>query len=74
MTMTSDRPSTRRGRPPGITGPIKPPYQAVVVRVRAPMDSLLDEWRGQQLDRPTRGEAMKRLAAQALAEFLKQEL
>lgn len=66
MTMISARP---RGRPAGASGPIKPPCQSVVVRVREPMNSRLDEWIAHQLDRPTRPEAMRRLTAQALARF-----
>jgi hypothetical protein len=37
--------------------------------VREPLNSLLDKWIGEQIDRPTRPEAMRRLTALALAAF-----
>jgi hypothetical protein len=61
MTMTSARPPAKRGRPPAGT------CQLAMVRLREPLRQLLDEWRSQQIDRPSRPEAVRRLAAQALA-------
>jgi hypothetical protein len=46
----------------------------VTVRLRSPLGSLLDEWREQQLDRPGRPEALRRLAALALAASAEKEL
>jgi hypothetical protein len=61
MTMTSARPPAKMGRP------TTEPCQPVMVRLREPLNSLLDEWIARQIDRPTRPEAMRRLAALALA-------
>jgi hypothetical protein len=61
VTPAHNRPPARRGRPPG------EPYQPVTVRVREPLNSLLDGWRAEQIDRPGRPEALRRLAALALA-------
>jgi hypothetical protein len=40
--------------------------EQVVVRMHDPLLSAIDEWCAAQLDRPTRAEALRRLAAQAL--------
>jgi hypothetical protein len=45
-----------------------------MVRVREPLNSLLDEWRAQQIDRPSRPEAVRRLAALSLAAFAEKGL
>ena len=37
----------------------------VVVRIHDPLLAAIDEWCAKQLDRPTRAEALRRLAAQA---------
>jgi hypothetical protein len=49
------------GRPPTGLG------RAVMVRLHEPLVSLLDEWRGRHIERPSRPEAIRRLAASALA-------
>ena len=67
MTMTSARPPAKIGRP------TTEPCQPVMVRMREPLNSLLDEWIAQQIDRPTRPEAMRRLTALSLAAFAEKE-
>lgn len=53
-------PPARMGRPPTGRG------EQVAVRVHPPMMSVLDEWRDRQIERLSRPEAMRRLAAMAL--------
>jgi hypothetical protein len=65
---SSTRPRAKLGRPS------LEPSRPVMVRVREPLNSLLDEWIGHQIDRPSRPEAVRRLAAQALAAFDEKEL
>lgn len=40
--------------------------EQVVVRIHGPLLAALDAWCAKQLDSPTRAEALRRLAAQAL--------
>jgi hypothetical protein len=47
-------------------GPDKPGQQ-IVVRVQDQLLAAIDEWCADQLDQPTRAEALRRLAAMALA-------
>jgi hypothetical protein len=61
-------PPAKLGRPP------LDPSRGVMVRVREPLCSLLDQWRGQQIERPSRPEALRRLAALALAASAEKEL
>jgi hypothetical protein len=68
MTMTSASPRARRGRP--ATGVGLP----VMVRMHEPLASRLDEWIAQQIERLSRPEAMRRLAALALAAAAEREL
>ena len=42
--------------------------EPVLVRLKPSMAKLLDEWRRDQVDIPTRAEALRRLAAMALKE------
>ena len=62
-------------RPPAKLG--RPPLDAsrgVMVRVREPLCSALDEWRAQHIERPlSRPEALRRLAALALAAAAEKE-
>jgi hypothetical protein len=41
--------------------------EQILVRLHNPLLAALDEWCAAQLDTPTRAEALRRLAAQALA-------
>jgi hypothetical protein len=57
--------STDRHTKPGparTTGP----GEQIVVRVHNPLLAAIDDWCAAQLDSPTRAEALRRLAAQAL--------
>jgi hypothetical protein len=61
----SNRASRVRRKKPGpakTTGP----GEQVVVRLHDPLLGKLDEWRQVQKDTPTRAEALRRLAGQAL--------
>ena len=72
--MTSSA-SSLTNPPPAKMG--RPPLDAsrgVMVRVREPLCSLLDEWRAQHIERPSRPEALRRLAALALAAAAEKEL
>jgi hypothetical protein len=73
MPMTAIIPPTKRGRPPARLGLIRRGPQ-VLVRLREPFNSLLDEWIAQRAERLTRPEALRRLAAFALATFEEEEL
>jgi hypothetical protein len=43
------------------------PGEQVVVRLHEPLLAAIDQWCADQLDSPTRAEALRRLAARALA-------
>jgi hypothetical protein len=74
MTMTSSV-SPLTNRPPAkLRRPPLDPSRGVMVRVREPLGSLLDQWRAQQIERPSRPEALRRLAALALAASAEKEL
>jgi hypothetical protein len=62
------RPTAKLGRPP------LDPGLGVMVRMREPLCSLIDQWRAQQIERPSRPEALRRLAALALAASGEKEL
>lgn len=57
-----DKKPRRRPGAPKTTGP----GQQVVVRVHEALLGEIDDWCERQLDQPTRAEALRRLAAQAL--------
>jgi hypothetical protein len=53
----------RKKGPPRTTGA----GQQVVVRLHKPLLAAIDDWCSAQLDAPSRAEALRRLASQALA-------
>jgi len=57
------RETRKKPGPPRTTGK----GEQVVVRLHNPLLTALDEWCAAQLDRPTRAEALRRLAARGLA-------
>ena len=52
----------RKPGPPRTTGP----GEQVVVRLHQPLLGAIDDWCESQLDRPTRAEALRRLAVRGL--------
>jgi hypothetical protein len=64
----TNQPTTKMGRPP------LDPSRGVMVRLRQPLYGLLDQWRARQIERPSRPEALRRLAALALAASVEKEL
>jgi len=61
MQALSENFQMKKPGPPRSTGK----GHQVVVRIHDPLLAAIDEWCAKQLDRPTRAEALRRLAAQA---------
>jgi hypothetical protein len=61
-SIPASRIKRKKPGPPRTTGP----GEQVVVRLHNPMIGAIDAWRAAQSDTPTRAEALRRLAAEAL--------